>query len=444
MFQSIQYRLISYTVLLIGSVVACTVFTMQGNISLAVIAGLVVLVSVYKMWKHYRKFNQNVLFLLNALENGDYSFHFSETNLTRREKELNLMLNRIKDILSNAKKAVIENEKFLGLIVESVSTGIIIVDDAAHVQTVNRAALELLGLPVFTHLNQLGTIQESFPAMFGQIKPEDNIQITIPNEREEIQVSMRMSQIKLKDKVVKVITLNNIGSELEIKEMESWVRLIRVMTHEIMNSIAPITSLSETLIGLYNVPQKGIEDNISLRNNTIEAFETINSTAKGLLSFVESYRKFTAVPRPEVRFIPLRPLLEKLIRLEESAIEQTHAELKMEALDNDILIKADENLLFQVLVNLTKNALEAIPAQNGRIRIRYGKQSPDKTFVEIANNGQPIPADVLPHIFIPFFTTKESGSGIGLSVSRYIMRLHGGKLTHTYTADGWTVFKVIC
>lgn len=443
MFKSIQYRLAIYTVLLIVSIVLCTVLALNTKIIEAIISGCFSIFALYKMWQHYRKFNQNVLFLLNALENGDYSFHFSETHLSKREKELNLMLNRIKDILANARKAVIENEKFLSLVVESTSTGIIIVNNHAHVQTVNKTALELLGLPVFTHLNQLSSINESYPLLFRAIKPEDQLQLTIPNEREEVQISVRTSEIKLRDEIVKVITLNNIGSELELKEMESWVRLIRVMTHEIMNSIAPITSLSETLLSVYKQPEN-IKQKSNLQNNTVEAFETIHSTAKGLLSFVESYRKFTAIPKPEIKQIPIRNLIDKAIKLEEFALEQKNIDVKVDTSDDTQTILADENLIFQVLVNLVKNAVEAMPEKGGRLLIRFGKQSSNKTYIEVSNNGTPIDPEVLPHIFIPFFTTKENGSGIGLSISRYIMRLHGGKLTHLTNSDGWTVFTLSC
>lgn len=444
MFKSIQQRLIINIVILTLSVMLATLFITEGEVVQFLISIVVIVLTLFQLWKHYSKFNQNVLFLLNALDNGDYSFHFSETKLSQRENELNLMLNRIKDILTNARKEVIENEKFLSLIVESVSTGIVIVDEKAHVRTVNHAALELLGLPVFTHLNQLSMVNESFPLVFRDIKSEDQLQITVPNEREVVQISMRATEIRLKNGLVKVITLNNIGSELETKEMESWVRLIRVMTHEIMNSIAPITSLSETLIGLHSLPTEDEEQQKQLRNNTIEAFETIHSTAKGLTSFVESYRKFTSVPKPEITAVPIRPLIEKVIRLEDHIISEHSLQVGVEAHDDVMFINADEKLLFQVLVNLVKNALEAMPEKGGKLVIQYGKQQPDKVYIEVCNNGKPIQADVLPNIFIPFFTTKENGSGIGLSVSRYIMRLHGGKLTHTFTAEGWTVFKVIC
>lgn len=443
MFKSIQYKLILFICLLIVSVAGLTYFLIFRDYTFAIIAVIVVLVSLNSLQRHYKKFNSNILFLLNALDNGDYSFHFSESNLSRREKELNTMLNRIKEILANARKEVIENEKFLSLIIESVSTGIIILDDFGHVQTVNKSALQVLGLPVFTHLNQLSGVNEDFPELFRNMKSGDNPQITIANECEEMQVSLRLSEIKLKNGRMKVITLNNIGNELETKEMESWIRLIRVMTHEIMNSIAPITSLSETLLLLHKMP-KPSETDENLKSNTIEAFETIHTTAKGLLSFVDSYRKFTGIPKPVIQPFALKPLLDKVLHLEQKVIEEKNIKLKLISIDEDVELLADEKLITQVLVNLMKNAIEAIgQTENGQIIIRCNKQTTGQVSIDICNTGKPIPKEVLPHIFIPFFTTKETGTGIGLSVSRYIMRLHGGKLTHSTSPEGWTVFTVI-
>jgi nitrogen fixation/metabolism regulation signal transduction histidine kinase len=316
-------------------------------------------------------------------------------------------------------------------------------DDFGHVQTVNRSALQVLGLPVFTHINQLSGVNEKFPDLFRTLKAGDHQQISVSNEREEMQVSLRLSEIRLKNGRMKVITLNNIGNELETKEMESWIRLIRVMTHEIMNSIAPITSLSETLLLLYNTPETSGAEN--LRSNTIEAFETIHSTARGLLSFVDSYRKFTGIPKPVVHAFALKPLLEKIIHLERKAIKEKNIKLQVESIDDNVEVLADEKLITQVLVNLLKNAIEAIdPIENGQIIIRPHKQTTGQVSIDICNTGKPITQDVLSNIFIPFFTTKETGTGIGLSISRYIMRLHGGKLTHSISPEGWTVFSIIC
>jgi len=443
MFKSIQYKLILFICLLIVSVTALTCCVIYQQYALAIISGISVLICINSLHRHYKKFNSNILFLLNALDNGDYSFHFSENNLSRREKELNTMLNRIKDILANARKEVIENEKFLSLIIESVSTGIIIMDDFGRVQTVNGSALHLLGLPVFTHIHQLGGVNENFPELFRTMKTGDHQQIVVTNEREEMQVSLRLSEIKLKNGRMKVITLNNIGNELETKEMESWIRLIRVMTHEIMNSIAPITSLSETLLSLHKTPLDEKSDE-NLKSNTIEAFETIHSTAKGLLSFVDSYRKFTGIPKPVVHSFALKPLLEKVVHLERKSIKENNIKLQLIFDEAGIELFADEKLMMQVLVNLMKNAMEAIVlTENGQIIIRTHKQTAGQVTIDISNTGKPILPDVLPNIFIPFFTTKDTGTGIGLSVSRYIMRLHGGKLTHSTSPEGWTVFTVI-
>ena len=443
MFKSIQYRLLTFTVLLMLAVAALTYFMLKGQVSFAVISGIATIICLYNMHQHYKKFNSNVLFLLNALDNGDYSFHFSEDKLSRREKELNVMLNRIKEILVGARKEVVENEKFLSLIIESVSTGIIIMDEKGHVQTVNQSALDLMGLPVFTHINQLSNVNETFPDLFRNLRVGDNPRIEVSNEREEMQVSLSLSEIVIKRGRMKVITLNNIGNELEAKEMESWIRLIRVMTHEIMNSIAPITSLSETLLTLHNMPEKDSSEE-GLRMNTIEAFETIHSTAKGLLSFVDSYRKFTAIPKPNIRSFEVKPLIDKILHLEERCINEKNIEVELREVDEHTEWLADEKLITQVLVNLVKNAVEAITdTEPKRIRISINRLADGKVQVEVSNTGNPIPKEVLPHIFIPFFTTKDAGTGIGLSISRYIMRLHGGKLTHATSAEGWTVFTVM-
>ena len=443
MFKSIQYKLLTFTILLMVSVAASTYFIQKGQVSFAVISGIATVICLYNMHQHYKKFNSNVLFLLNALDNGDYSFHFSEAKLSRREKELNVMLNRIKEILVSARKEVIENEKFLSLIIESVSTGIIIMDEKGHVQTVNQSALNLMGLPVFTHINQLNNINETFPELFRNLRVGENPRIEVSNEREEMQVSLNLSEIVIKRGRMKVITLNNIGNELEAKEMESWIRLIRVMTHEIMNSIAPITSLSETLLTLHNTPENDSSEE-DLRLNTIEAFQTIHSTAKGLLSFVDSYRKFTAIPKPNIRSFEVKPLIDKILHLEEKCIKGK--DIQVEVLETSEHTKwlADEKLITQVLVNLVKNAVEAITdTETKKIRISINHHADGKVQIEVSNTGNPIAKEVLPHIFIPFFTTKDYGTGIGLSISRYIMRLHGGKLTHATSAEGWTVFTVL-
>jgi len=238
---------------------------------------------------------------------------------------------------------------------------------------------------------------------------------------------------------MRVLTMNNIGNELEMKEMESWIRLIRVMTHEIMNSVAPVTSLSETMLALF---RDSTTDSATLRQNTLEAFETINGTASGLLAFVQSYRKFTSVPQPEKKACDLTALVRKAIRLHERQMRDNGITITLST-NEHIVAQADENLIMQVVINLLKNAAEATETTSDRrIIITLAGDETDGASIDFANTGDPIPPDVLPHIFVPFFTTKTDGSGVGLSVSRYIVRLHGGKLTHRLSSDGLTVFRI--
>lgn len=442
MFKSIQIKLYLYTALLIGIVAALTYFILNKEFVWTFFFSFFLIVCLILMNNTYKKFNSNILFLLNALDNGDYSFHFSETKLSRREQELNVMLNRIKEILANARTGVIENERYLSIIIESVSTGIFIVDERGIVQSVNQPALTILGLPNFTHLNQLQTINANFPKLFHNLKPQESIQIKIPNEKEEQQIIVQASEIKLNRGLMQIITLNNIGNELESKEMESWIRLIRVMTHEIMNSVAPITSLSETMLSLLHLPEKDV-DAKQLRENTLEAMETINTTAKGLLNFVESYRKFTTIPQPSKRNFSIRELIESNVKLFEYQIKEKQIDLLVDFGNSPEILYADKHLINQVLVNLIKNAIEAVDAVSGRVKILITSPNQKELTVHVQNNGAPIPEDVLPHIFIPFFTTKSDGSGIGLSISRYIVRLHGGKLIHSLSPEGETVFSMV-
>ncbi len=446
MFKSIEYKLIAYLLVLMVSLTVATLLFARGEIAYGIVCAVIMIFSLFRLFKNYRKFNKNILFLLNAMENGDYSFHFSTTRMSLREKELNRMLNRIKGILVTARREIIENEVYLGTIVESVSTGIIITDEDGFVRNANRSAMELLGLSSISHLNQLRNVDESFPSLFLNMKPGEASLVKIANEREETELSLHLTKIVISGTSFRIITLNNIGSELEAKEMESWIRLIRVMTHEIMNSIAPITSLSESLLFSFRSHSAEVSGN-SLYLNTVDALETINATTKGLLNFVESYRQFTRIPQPQIALIDTRLLLEKVVSLCSAKIEEQGVTVQIIQKGDMPSLYADESQVLQVLVNLVKNAVEAFGNGEGEAYSEKNIElaviaSSRQTVIEVRNNGAPVPQEILPHIFVPFFTTKESGSGIGLSLSRYIMRLHGGNLKH-YTAGDWTVFGMV-
>jgi nitrogen fixation/metabolism regulation signal transduction histidine kinase len=287
-------------------------------------------------------------------------------------------------------------------------------------------------------LQHLATIDESYPALFASLPSNKTAQIKVNNEREESLVNVRVSHLKTAKGNIKVATLHNIGSELETREIDSWVKLIRVMTHEIMNSVAPISSLSEAL--LYEWQKADIDT--PLRNGTIEACQTIHGTAMGLLHFVESYRKFTGVPKPKLEALDVRPMIEDAVTLETADAHQIGVAIRTQLSAKPLIVQADKAQIMRVLLNLLKNAVEAFPSEARKPEITvYALQRSMNVVIEVCDNGRPIPADAVSDIFVPFFTTKEGGSGIGLSVSRYIMRLHGGNL-HYHLVNGQTAFSV--
>jgi len=233
-------------------------------------------------------------------------------------------------------------------------------------------------------------------------------------------MSIRASEMTINSVRMRIFAINDINSELDDKEIESWIRLTRVLTHEIMNSVTPITSLSETLLSLHKNADKDIRSGL----------EVISSTGKGLIDFVESYRKFTHLPTPQPSLFYAANLAERIVHLTQSNNTQPGTRIILSIEPLDLIIYADEKLITQVMLNLVKNAMQSVEqASDGLIQIKGYCNSDESVSLEIMDNGPGISPEMADHIFIPFFTTKEGGSGIGLSISRQIMRLHGGTLT---------------
>jgi len=250
-------------------------------------------------------------------------------------------------------------------------------------------------------------------------KGGDKFQITIHNERGTLYLSGRVSEIRIRNEALRILAMNDINNELNEKEIDSWIRLTRVLTHEIMNSVTPITSLSETLLNRSHTENEEIR----------QGLQTISSTGKGLLTFVESYRKFTRIPTPEPSLFYVKGFAERMTELARHQEPCSHIIIRTQVTPSDLLLYADENLVAQVVINILKNAIQAIGTQpDGKIGLSAYSNKQEEVILEITNNGPPIPEEIANHIFVPFFTTKAGGSDIGLSVSRQIMRLSGGSI----------------
>ena len=292
-----------------------------------------------------------------------------------------------------------------------------------------------MGLEVLTHVKQLSRISDNVEKAFIEAMPGQKQQVEYTTERGMVNLSMRVSGITVQDKPLRIIALNDINHELDEREIDSWIRLTRVLTHEMMNSLTPVTSLSETLLGL-----PGAQQDEELR----QGLETIHATGKGLVNFVMSYRKLTRLPSPDPTLFDVRPFLERMMKLALHQHSYPNIRMILEEVKEDLMVFADESLLTQVMTNLLKNAVQAIgDTEEGEIRISAYCDDQDLVRIEVSNNGPKISPEVAGQMFVPFFTTKKEGSGIGLSLSKQIMRLQGGSIALLPYKNEWTTFVVV-
>lgn len=381
---------------------------------------ILLILSIIWQMRLYRHHIKQVLFMIDALENNDNTFRFPEEDGTMESRQINVALNRVGHILYNVKSETAQQEKYYELILDFVSTGLLVLNDNGAVYQKNKEALRLIGLNIFTHVRQLSKVDTVLMNRVENCRPGDKLQVTFHNERGTVNLSIRVSEINVRKEHLRILALNDINTELDEKEIDSWIRLTRVLTHEIMNSVTPITSLCDTLLSMSESKDEEISHGL----------QTISATGKGLLSFVESYRQFTRIPTPEPSLFYVKAFIERMVELARHQNPCDNIIFHTEISPVDLILYADENLISQVVINLLKNAIQAIGSQpDGKIEIQAYCNETEEILIEIKNNGPEIPLEIAEHIFIPFFTTKEGGSGIGLSISRQIMRLSGGSLT---------------
>ena len=372
---------------------------MDYNVIIAILCTAAVFCIVcFVLHGRYRRTIGNVTFLFNAIDNLDFSFNFPEQG---RDKLINESLNRIRRILETARHEAIERERYYEQIINAVSTGIMVVDERGCVLQHNDAALRLLGVEALTFESQAA----------AKLASDD--------------FSKRDTTAMLHGKKVRIIAFSDIRNELSSREMESWTKLIRVLTHEIMNNVAPITSLSETLSHKAN------------DNEIKEGLSVINSTGKQLLNFVDNYRRMTLIPKPQPKLFYVKPFLERMVAIskEYSKTSDIHQDISLP----DLLLYADESLIAHVVTNILKNAVEAGASA---ITLAAYTAPDDSVCIDISNNGKPIPSEEAQQIFVPFFTTKLTGSGIGLSISRQIMKQSGGSIELITSGDAPTLFRL--
>ncbi len=386
----------------------------------AVIAGLRVSA------RNRRKVN----YMLDALEDNEVNFRFKEKGVI--DSQFNRTLNRMKRIFEKEKRQLLEQEKYFGVMLDKVSTGIVVVDSPdGHVAYSNTAALRILGISSLVNLKQLAKISDSLAAAFIEAAGGGSTKVSFTNDMSMRSLYLKSSAAVIGEKDVTIISFNDISSEQSEIESESWSKLIRVLIHEIMNTVTPVASLSDSLAKYSDkLPREELN----------QGLETIRSSSQGLLKFVESYRSLMHVPEPVKKVVWLKDIIERVMQLTQAQTSANGVDVSYAELSEDIMLYADEDQISQILVNLFKNAVQAGAT---KISVTASIEDDGSTAIDVANNGRPVPEERREEIFVPFFTTKADGSGIGLSLSRQIMRLHNGSISLSRSDARETVFTLL-
>lgn len=355
-------------------------------------------------------FNKKLRLFFDAIEDKDYMLHFPEQHVSKEQEKLNRSLNRINLLLAKSQAEYTKQEHFYRSLLEEVPSGVVAWNASGKIIIANNAALSLLDCPQLTHYQQL----------------ESRLQA---KEKKE-QISLSESQMKLQGETITLLSIQDISDELSDKESESWNKLSHVLTHEIMNTIAPIISLSQTLSAYPELSEK-----------TLRGLHIIQLQSERLLEFTESFRRLSYLPQPQKKRFSLTMSLQNLQELLSSDCKENHISFTLICQPDNIDMTGDENQLSQVLLNLLRNSMQAIEGQSdGTIRLLV--QQNERLSIDIIDNGPGIPPELLEKVFIPFFTTKPEGSGIGLSLCRQIIRQHDGHLTIQKSQPGETIFHI--
>ncbi len=373
-----------------------------------------------------RKLIGKIDFMSDALDSGETAFRYSESRW--RNRRLNKSLNRLRSIFEAEKADIRERERYFGTMLDHVQSGVIVID-GEKIDYSNTVAKGFLGMAEISSLRQIGRISPDLANAFREASEMES-RASFISERGTVQFSISACTARLHGKEVSIVTFNDITREMENNESESWTRLIRVLTHEIMNTVTPVASLSSALS--QNLDSYSAED---IRS----ALGTIASSSEGLISFVQSYRSLTHISAPVRKAFYLKDLVNDSVNIAKANWPSVNVLYR--ELSSDVILYADYGQMSQVLNNLIKNAVQA---GAGNVSITASIDKREQTVIDIANDGEPISASGQEQLFVPFYTTKgSSGTGVGLSLCRQIVRLNGGTIKLSSSTPEATVFTIV-
>lgn len=410
---------------------------------LGALAILLLGVMSWSLFQWMFQMHRNVHLFFEGIKYEDGSLRFATQQTDSHVAELYQKLNEINTVISDIRIREAHSEKFFKEFMKRSASGLIAVDQEEFVEIVNDAALQIIGLTNLTHMRRLEQHQPALYALMQNLKPDQSEHLKILDNNELKLIAVKVAKIRFSDKEYRIFSLYDIKTEIETHELDTWQKLMRIMAHEIMNSIAPITSLSQTLSGYFIQNETSVQleelqqDDI---DNTVKGLQVIGERASGLRGFVDNYRKLTKIPEPEFGVIHLQNWLDSVILLFRGQADDLDIQLRVSNQYPQETFHGDERLLTHVVLNLLQNAAQALESSSEKKIEIMTEQGQNGTLkLRIIDNGKGFLSEEQDKIFLPFYTTKENGSGIGLSLSKQIMRKHKGSISAT-SESGRTEF----
>ncbi len=403
---------------------------------------VVLVLAVVDMVRYVDHSNRDFTAFLLGIKYDDFSATYSGHHKGKSFGEMYDAFNDINRKFLNIRAEKEANHQYLQTIVESVSVGLLCIDEGGGIFMMNKALQRLLSKPYLVHIDALGQIDGQLLDAVKKLKTgeKDMLKVTIDNK--SMQLALRATEFYLRDQKLKLVSFQNIQSELEEQELDAWQKLIRILRHEIMNSITPIVSLTSTIDNMLAASPHGAitkEQSGDIR----EAITAIRNRSEGLMHFTETYRNLTRLPPPKFQIVDANDLVERIQVLYRPVFEKNNVRFNAQLSQAPVIFQADVELIEQVLINLLKNAIDAAKeVENPTITISTQRTKEGKAIIKVADNGRGIEPEMIEQIFVPFYTTKEEGSGIGLSLSRQIMRTHKGQISVRSVVGEGTVFTL--
>ena len=446
-FKNFRFNVVMRILLIVASVIILnSIVRKEEFIISSIILTALIILQIASLVKYVERTNKRLTTFLESIRHSDFVSTFSDHGLGKSFDDLNSAFNEVINEFKKTRAAKEEHFNYLQTVVQHISIGIIVFQQNGKVDIFNNAAKRLLGLSVIRLISELESVDKNLADTLRIMKAGDRNLVKVFVENELLQLSIRATEFRMRGEDFILVSLQNIHSELEAKEMDSWQKLIRVLTHEIMNSITPIVSLSGTVKDIL-INQETLELNKEIDDDDVEsilgALNTIEKRSQGLLNFVQIYRNLTRIPKPNFRYVEVKALFDSVYSLLEPKIKEQKINCRINVVPKDLKLTVDPDLIEQVLINLIINSVHALKdVENPSIKILAIAGSNKRVNISVADNGQGIKPDIMEKIFVPFFTSKKEGSGIGLSLSREIMRLHKGNITVKSKPGEETVFAL--